>query len=87
MTCVRTGCHIYIEPYSEFAYGDAFEVSGPVHYFRLVQRSFTPLIPRLHFTVHSYESWFDMHSEISTLISTDTINHGYDGKPIMRKVD
>lgn len=27
MTCTRTGCHIWIEPYNEFAYGDAFEVS------------------------------------------------------------
>lgn len=26
MTCVKTGCHIYIEPYQEYAYGDAFEI-------------------------------------------------------------
>lgn len=24
MTCLRTGCHVWIEPYREFAYGDAF---------------------------------------------------------------
>lgn len=26
MTCVKTGCHIYLEPYGEYAYGDAFEI-------------------------------------------------------------
>lgn len=26
MTCVKTGCHIYLLPYREFAYGDAFEI-------------------------------------------------------------
>lgn len=26
MPCVKTGCHIWIEPYQEFAYGDAFEI-------------------------------------------------------------
>lgn len=26
MTCTRTGCHIWVEPYREFMYGDAFEV-------------------------------------------------------------
>lgn len=26
MTCTKTGCHIYLVPYREFAYGDAFEI-------------------------------------------------------------
>lgn len=26
MTCIKTGCHIWIEPYQEYAYGDAFEI-------------------------------------------------------------
>lgn len=28
MSCTKTGCHVWIEPYNEWAYGDAFEV-GP----------------------------------------------------------
>lgn len=26
MTCVKTGCHIWLVPYQEFAYGDAFRL-------------------------------------------------------------
>lgn len=26
MTCVKTGCHIWLAPYREFVYGDAFEI-------------------------------------------------------------
>lgn len=28
MSCTKTGCHIWIEPWHEWAYGDAFEI-GP----------------------------------------------------------
>src|SRR5262245_12940789 len=26
MPCIKTGCHIWIQPYREYAYGDAFEI-------------------------------------------------------------
>ena len=39
MTCVKTGCHIWIAPYQEFAYGDAFALeavlpTAPKHTWR-----------------------------------------------------
>lgn len=81
MPCTKTGCHIFIEPYGEYAYGDAFELND-VAYFRLVQRSQEPLFPRLHFTVWNYDSWFDADSPMSTMVSADYANLGYEGKPL-----
>ena len=78
MTCTKTGCHIYIEPYQEWAYGDAFEL-GSVAYFRIVQRSFTPLDRVQHYTVVDYDSWFDKDGTVSTLISDAFVSHGYEG--------
>lgn len=80
MTCIKTGCHVFIEPYGEYAYGDAYEVAA-VRYFRLVQRSRKPLAPTLHFTIHSFHDWFDKDcaEHISTLITTQSRNHGYHG--------
>lgn len=28
MGCVKTGCHVYVEEYDEYVYGDAFAVDG-----------------------------------------------------------
>ena len=60
-----------------------------VHVFRIVQRSFTPLGPKLHFTIHKWGDWFekggstpDSHEGISTMIATHVTNHGYEEKPL-----
>lgn len=81
MSCIKTGCLAWIEPYNEWAYGDGFCVAG-VYYFRFVQR-FTerPNIP-LHFTIYDFDNWFDKDSSMSTLISSHTIFHGYEGIPV-----
>lgn len=84
MACVKTGAHIYLEPYGEYAYGDAFEVDQ-IAYFRIVETRRSPIRPKLHYTVQFFENWFDQHSGgVSTLItkSETFINHGYDGKEI-----
>lgn len=81
MACIKTGCLAYIEPYDEWAYGDAFELDG-VYYFRLVQRFFEhPKNVPLHFTIHGYDNWFDKDTKMSTLISSVVTNHGYEGIP------
>lgn len=85
MTCTKTGATIYLEPYHAFAHGDAFEL-GDVAYFRIVQTHFltTPDTP-VHYTVHDYVNWFDRGKDISTLITTRFVNHGYEGIPLQRE--
>jgi hypothetical protein len=106
MPCIKTGAHVYIEPYGEYVWCDAFSLDArcnwnnaklasykvliePVYLFRIVRRSFEPLTPRLHFTVHSYDQWFDngsfhpsTHKGISTMFSAEVTNHGYEGKEL-----
>lgn len=70
MTCTKTGCHIWIEPYSMWAYGDAFEVeiNVPVPhgtevarfaYFKLVRTAYEVInnMQVKHYTVHNFEEW------------------------------
>jgi hypothetical protein len=87
MPCTKTGCHILIEPYNEYAYGDAFELDG-VAYFRLVQRSHSAIFSVLHYTVKHFDVWFDTdktsQQQCSTLVTDDFENHGYDGIAIER---
>lgn len=95
MTCTKTGALIYIEQYNEYAYGDAFEVTGsaednnPVAYFNIVLRSRSPINGILkHYTVHDFDNWFgphDLDTSIegrSFLISANFTNHGYNGVPL-----
>lgn len=85
MTCVKTGCHIYIIPQGVYAYGDAHEVDG-VYFFRLVEESLTPLAPVLHYEVNGYAYWWDRCKDIfcTTLIAQghDVLSYGYDGLPL-----
>jgi hypothetical protein len=80
MQCIKTGSHIYLAQYAEFAYGDAYEGPNGLHVFRIVQRSFEPLRDVRHFTVYQISEWFDKDSgQTSTLIAFDVANHGYEG--------
>ena len=86
MTCVKTGCHIYIIPYGTFAYGDAHEVAGAM-FFRLVQEGDKPLFPSLHYEINNYDSWWEKtltNSKSSVLIcnSADVLSYGYEGRDI-----
>jgi len=85
MTCIKTGCQIFIAPYQEFAYGDAFRV-GNVYVFRLCERGFAHITgPLKHFTIDNWVYWFDdaktSQATNSTLIAeaSDVEDHGYDG--------
>lgn len=79
MTCLKTGCHIYLEQYHEYAYGDAFVYGAGVYLFRLVTVDREPVAPTLHFTVYEIADWFDKGRSNSTLIAVNTRNHGYEG--------
>lgn len=87
MTCVKTGCHIYIIPYGTYAYGDAHQV-GDVFFFRLVLTTDDPPPHVLHYEVNGFDSWWDRGQESgahpSTLIAhvADVIPYGYDGRDI-----
>lgn len=88
MTCTKTGALIYVEQYGEYAYGDAFEVSGSqtvpigfenyevdnhVAYFNIVLRSRSPINGMLkHYTVHNIEHWFGPH-ELDTTIEGKSV--------------
>lgn len=85
MTCEKTGCHIFIMPYQEYAYGDAHtDTYGEVYVFRLVARSFTPLQDVLHYKVMDFDEWWDKDKEVSTLLVPNirVVNLGYEGKPL-----
>jgi hypothetical protein len=85
MTCVKTGCHIYIIPYGTFAYGDAHEVDD-VYFFRLVETKNTPTAEVIHFEVNGYDSWWDKDKanpwQPSTLVvrGEDVVSYGYEGR-------
>lgn len=92
MTCTKTGAHIFIEQYDEYAYCDAFEIEtgdgtpfhAPICYFRIVEVSRLALRSQLHYTVVNVVDWFDRDAlhYAQTLISDNCINHGYEGKPL-----
>lgn len=55
MTCIKTGCHIFIEQYDEYAYGDAFEVG--------------PFKTRDPETINRANRFLNMHPEFGDLVS------------------
>lgn len=65
--------------FMELAYNDFLSGIADVAYFRIVQRGFKPLAPTLHYTVHNYVDWWDKDGPISTLITKNFTNHGYNG--------
>lgn len=87
MSCVKTGCHVFLEPYRMWALGDAFELYG-VTYFRFSVLSYNRIRDVKHFTVHDWEHWFDEDKTttdgISTMICSPfaVINHGHEGVAI-----
>lgn len=87
--CIKTGCHVFLEPYCEYAYGDAFEEEGML-VLRLAARSLYPINGNkvIHFTIRDWSSWFDADKtsmdQNSTLLSSPTFwtGHGYEGKSL-----
>lgn len=83
MTCVRTGCHIYLDHYGLFAYGDAHEVGG-AFFFRLVKTSSQPIHSKLHYELANHDSWWDTTAHTSTLVADASfvLSYGYDGTSV-----
>lgn len=91
MTCIKTGCMVYLDCYGEWLYGDGFRTDNGTYYFRIVQIIRDPEeardYGRLHFSVEGFDNWFDIDATSgarpSTLIAKgEVIYHGYEGVPI-----
>ena len=87
MTCIKTGCNAYIEPYGEYVHGDAFQTDNNTLYLRITSRTRTrPTGEKLHFNIENYEDWFDksLAGTPSTMIVSEDCyeNYGYEGKEI-----
>lgn len=90
LDCIKTGCHVFLSEYGEYAYGDAFRIAndgGYTYVFRLCERSHKPIrTDTLHFIVHRVAHWFDdertSQSINSTMIAEDVTDNGYHGIPL-----
>lgn len=89
MTCIKTGCLIYLQQYGEWAYGDAHKCDD-ILVIRTVWRGRKfpqEYGPNRHFTIHSILEWFDGDQHLRTNDLTGTLvvnqwtNHGMDGIP------
>lgn len=82
--CIKTGAHVYLAPYGEYAYGDAFLMGG-VYLFRIVARSRDPIFPYRHFTVHSAEATSYLSfkdGNVETILALEVTSHSYYGETI-----
>jgi hypothetical protein len=79
MTCTKTGCHVYLECYDEFLYGDAYE-TGNIACFRIAGRSKDPFQKRIHYRVKDFNHWFDAETNTSLLITEEFIRYSYEGE-------
>lgn len=89
MSCVKTGCEVYLAEYDEWVRGDAYLV-GPRSDTLVIRVSGRDLKTpsRRHFTVHRTEHWFDQDSDrLSTLVSDVFIDHGYGGITTLEVVE
>lgn len=82
--CVKTGCHIYLTEYGEYAYGDAHEYGGMMM-FRIAGFDLQPINNNevLHYVVHTIGQWWK-DDPYGTLIASRmyVTDFGYDGIPI-----
>lgn len=95
MACEKTGAHARL-PDGRWAYGDMHEFNG-VRAFRICQVSeygAEPLMSVLHYTIVTYETWFDQHRDRQDINNStmmclphQVVNHGYNGTLIMRLKD
>ena len=85
MQCVKTGAVIHLACHGEWLYGDAFLSTKSELIVRVRLRSHEPITDVKHFTITSYDVWFDETATSgdrnSTLIAAGFVNHGYEGVP------
>ena len=84
--CIKTGAHVRLSCYSEWLYGDVFKTSKGDLVMRVCERRREPLFDVKHFTIMSYDVWFDERKTSgntnSTLVAEGFIDHGYEGIPV-----
>jgi hypothetical protein len=85
MSCIKTGCSLFLEPYGLWAYGDAhMDTYEEVYIFRICELKRVTNSVR-HFTVRDWDYFFDEElvakGRNATLIAPNihVTNHGYDG--------
>lgn len=88
MTCIKTGCHAYLEEYDEWLYGDAYEFMNPagnafpsIYAFRIAEMRLGPRYSIKHFTIHRILAKWD-DKPYGTILATYVTNHGYEGVPV-----
>lgn len=83
MRCVMTEAHVRLSSHGEYLYGDVFLTSGGNLVMRVCNRSKEPLLRVKHFTIMSYDIWFEeiktSDDTNSTLFAEGFIDHGYKG--------
>lgn len=81
--CIKTGAHVRLSCYNEWLYGDVFKTSQGSLIMRVCERSREPIIKVKHFTIMSYDVWFDKNKTSgdrnSTIVAEGFIEHGYQG--------
>lgn len=91
MQCERTGAHIWIEPYGEWAVCDLHR-EGMIWVARISAVAHNPMRAYNNGDVLNADTWFDREKlalvgrslVVSTLImpSTQFVYHGYEGVPV-----
>ena len=77
MPCIKTGAHVYLEEYDEYAYGDMHLIAGN-YVFRTVQVDRLHLRELLHYKIRMIAAfWRDV--PVGTIIATAVVDYGYDG--------
>ena len=84
--CIKTGAHVRLSSHGEWLYGDVFKTSKGDLIMRVCDRRREPLLDVKHFTIMSYDVWFDetktSGDHNSTLVAEGFIEHGYEGIPM-----
>lgn len=81
MACIKTGAHVYLHCYDEWLLGDVFRLDR-IYFMRVSACSPIPIRPVKHFVIYNFEYWWDKHSDVSTLVSHEVEDLGYEGVTI-----
>ena len=82
MACIKTGAHVFLEEYGEFAYGDMHQFNG-TYILRKAGQGPKPIngLDLIHFQVFNVEVIWD-GSPYGVIVCSGVMDHGYDGKKI-----
>lgn len=89
MQCIKTGAHIYITQYGEYAVCDVHQTAKGTWVLRIAGTSRSPMRDRLNGHVFEVEGWFDRNNEryaSSTLLADNIHDFSYVGEPLVQSV-